>query len=107
MSSHTPGPWSADDGDGQFYGVFDDDGNPLAFLIEPKPNGSESLLPKDDTEAIRGYRRWEEHQANARLMATAPELLAALKAICSEFAQQHPLIVAGRNAIAKAEGKSP
>lgn len=55
MSKHTPGPWSVREDIGA---VFDRDGLPIAT------GGSES---------------YEEYQANARLIAAAPELLEACK----------------------------
>jgi hypothetical protein len=43
-------------------------------------------------------------EANAHLIAAAPALRDALAAICSEFAQQHPLIVDGLAALSLAQG---
>lgn len=52
-------------------------------------------------------RETEHSMAMRSLLLAAPDLLGALKAICSEFAQTHPLIVAGRAAIAKATTPEP
>lgn len=46
-------------------------------------------------------------RANANLMAAAPALYEALDIICREFAQQHPLIKAGRSALSLARGQTP
>lgn len=63
--THTPGPWSVHDGH-VWSGEYDSADVPL---FRP----------------AREYRRWgrevshEEHEANARLIAAAPDLLEALR----------------------------
>jgi hypothetical protein len=58
MKTHTPGPWSAYVGDHGFE-VYQDDGH---------GNG----------DGIQGIKGHPEALANARLIASAPDLLAAL-----------------------------
>jgi hypothetical protein len=67
MSAHTKGPWTACDPD--FFGDITING----------PDGGLAIAA-----VYNGEMRWlagqlEEHQANARLMAAAPDLLRALQ----------------------------
>ncbi len=67
---HTPGPWQTDDrepGD-QFRHVLDCGGH-RAFLAK---------LPLEEVYEDKSFR--DEQEANARLIAAAPELLAELRA---------------------------
>lgn len=92
----TPGPWQMDYPDG-WGGVFVESvdatkGKPLIASLYER----ESAFPPDD----------EERKANARLIAAAPDLLAALKALewavdGLEYAEE---VAAARAAIAKATG---
>ncbi len=72
-TSHTPGPWAVKDATGQ-----------RDYIMA----GTESvaqitrLRPKTAT----GLIRWEEMTANARLIAAAPELLAALDGLMTALA---------------------
>lgn len=59
-AQHTPGPWGFSKYAGRDYGIFPDD------------SGGELAL-------VRGDHDNEQQLANARLIAAAPELLAALK----------------------------
>ena len=98
--SYTPGPWTDESPDESQWGVYDAHGQSIGQAHQIKPM-------KDDP-----YQT--ERTANARLMAAAPELLAALKAydawadktICKD-----PELKAIRDqmraAIAKAEGTTP
>lgn len=75
-SQHTPGPWRV---------IIDDDGNPLS--------GRPGVFASDELdcgivhwdgfvqEYWRSARGDKEIHANARLIAAAPELLAALEAV--------------------------
>lgn len=94
MSQHTPGPWKfdADAPPPNCSGVIDTDQGELCWLC-PWSDMPDTL------------------QANARLIASAPEMLAALK----EWTEAHRSAVASLNvtcvcgacaAIAKAEGRS-
>ena len=98
MSKHTPGPWTVTDED-DFYGL----------AIEAAGREGEYVpvarVPVD-------YDDRPEREANARLMAAAPDLLEALKALLSG-SERHIFSTeckterdAARTAIAKAEGRS-
>lgn len=98
-SKHTPGPWDVDEGDkSTIYEL--DAANPIAEVFSD--------------------RSAEENEANARLIAAAPELLDALTALLDEAEDvfvcmadatgidRHnlpPQFAAARAAIAKAEGR--
>lgn len=79
--SHTPGPWSADNGGDAFYGVFGPDGGALAYLLDVAPGvqWQSAILPMEPSITMR--ERFAIHEANATLMAAAPDLAEALRAI--------------------------
>lgn len=83
--SHTPGPWHTyKTGDGTEAAIADANGNGLAWCAIPDR---------------------EQSSANARLIATAPELLYALKVfIDGPEARFMPGYLSAKAAIAKAEG---
>lgn len=92
MSAHTPGPW--------LHGKSSDD------IITPNGVGIASPCENYDED------QW---QADARLIATAPELLAALRDVLPlaeaylRHAPAHPdngRLADARDAIAKATGRS-
>jgi hypothetical protein len=99
-ATHTPGPWSntpmqdtiwANDGETKIATVAD-----LPWITSP---------------AGRRQSDWETEQANAKLIAAAPALLAALSNLvhCCErdfYSSESPLAQA-RAAIAKATGCTP
>ena len=81
MSEHTPGPWEAVAVDAGHYVVWDSQGNVLGRRLYPE---------------------------DARLIAAAPELLAALERVVYDL---EPYVTAShlqpaRAAIAKARGKA-
>jgi hypothetical protein len=92
MSKHTPGPWHVDAGDYKYH---------IYYSREQSDHYFVEVDGDDDDEA----------KANARLIAAAPDLLAALKALLfnaqhgngldAHYRAQGEALVA----IAKAEGK--
>jgi hypothetical protein len=99
MSAHTPGPWTDESGDGSKWGVFDADGRAVALAQQ--------------IVSLRVDVYQAERTANARLIAAAPELLAALVAMNAlakgpsagvTQAQKREAIAAAESAIAKATG---
>jgi hypothetical protein len=105
MSKHTPGPWR----------VY-----PTTELVDAR--GTEGVtgynIESESCEivGVEGIEFWKENaEANARLIAAAPELLEALTSLLSEaeaFASairayaNSEAIAAARAAIAKAKGES-
>ena len=97
--AHTPGPWI-----GKTQSVHTADGRPIvnSIWIPPQP-------PKGPGVALQ-----TEADANLRLIAAAPDLLAALKTVLSsdmaqrvEYDREEPsdTLAIVRAAIAKAEGR--
>jgi hypothetical protein len=101
MSKHTPGPWEANSADNIYAAV----------------NGRKEMIAKCcDLPCIGGHddvaaqRARDMEIANARLIAAAPELLAALENIVAWMEQHHPEaaknIPQARAAIAKVRGNT-
>lgn len=88
MSKHTPGPWKVD----AMGNVWSAD-TKVCEMSEHPVMASGCYREKTD----------DEHRANARLIAAAPDLLAALERIADETAATWVCDVA-RAAIAKATG---
>lgn len=116
-AGHTPGPWAVDADP-----IEDQDYETLIVL--PGPNGSYptwiARAEHNWKEAGARERRisWAEAQANARLIAAAPDLLAAMEGVMNilgsaesnasgnpEWDYVGPRIAAARAAIAKACGQ--
>lgn len=108
MSGHTPGPWSvgisyppriiAPNNRGGAHSVS------VAGVHQPKCDWGLEGMARNG----RGHRN-PEVQANARLIAAAPELLAALEEAVNllvEHAGAHPSIDDSAAAIAKARGEA-
>ena len=96
--THTPGPWSLSASfDSVERRVQHGDNPPLVWGIA---SGINSAHPD--------YMPREEQIANARLIAAAPELLAALEALCEDKYLADPInadrMRNAREAIAKATG---
>ena len=95
---HTPGPWYAEDAHGRTVAIFTSSRTENAFVASVPPPAS----------AVGGT--WAETDANARLIAAAPELLATLETLAGRFAVDHSqpdncdCYCAARAAIAKAKG---
>jgi hypothetical protein len=94
MTKYTPGPWEFDDKHSS--------GFPLLCLYAA-----------DNRNPFHGSRSDDEQNANARLIAAAPELLEALRAITDQlerigdtrYDKDGQYIDAARAAIAKATGE--
>jgi hypothetical protein len=99
-ATHAPGPWNC-------WESALSRARDLWFVDGPRPEEADL---HGEARAPRVAEVWTE--ANARLIAAAPELLAALKAIyaytlpASHFFEGTPEFAAARAAIAKAEGSS-
>jgi hypothetical protein len=115
----TPGPYDADEGDGQYFCVFDPAGNPLAVLAEVKGPVHIELLPQDDGQS-EDYRRYPEHKANARLFAASWDYDEAARCFVrwiAEYGNDLPASTLAamenafganlRAALAKTEGRRP
>ena len=113
-AQHTPGPWHADatldmqDSDCYFRPIFDDNDTMVAKVIVGTEDGTRggTRVATAEEDAIEG-------EANARLIAAAPDLLAALRDLtdwgCTytsplDANSPHGLLIAARVAIAKATG---
>lgn len=83
MSEHTPGPWSVEP-----YDKYQKD----IIIIEPRCS-----VDNDDVDH-------EEAEANARLIAAAPDLLEALQAVVAIADRKTVEFDRARTAIAKATG---
>ena len=103
MSAHTPGPWTASI---QRNKAGDD----LGWIVEHSNGriGWASLAYRDAN--VEATPEDPAREANARLIAAAPDLLTALRVAVRQNA--HDLLMTGEElrtceaAIAKAEGKS-
>jgi hypothetical protein len=104
MSKHTPGPWL-------HQGAM----NSRQILVgTPKPEDraiqyGEAIAAVNMCVSPESGMVDETAIANARLIAAAPDLLAALKLAVAKTVgtdPKHPWIHAARDAIAKAEGTS-
>ena len=87
MSKHTPGPWIVDPNPELPLGVIEDNENGMGICEFPR-------------------RRTPEAEANARLIAAAPEMAGALRSILESYSSdeinEQPILVAARAALAKA-----
>lgn len=99
----TPGPWIADDGDASSWGVFSDaTSDAVCYLYDTHVGAPYATDPI-------------ESSANANLIAAAPELYEALKAmaaddafaeLCASIGEEPRWLKSARKALAKAEGVS-
>jgi hypothetical protein len=83
MSAHTPGPWHWD--------------------VDPLENRTPDVLVDKDSRAVM-VANWKGSEADARLIAHAPELLAALEAVVAFSGAHGGPYAEARAAIAKATG---
>ena len=109
QSKHTPGPWRAERIGGAWRGSKE---KGMAFRVE----APESSTAKNwDVAVIYNKPLFEDAQANARLIAAAPDLLAALTRLLSYAEQyggykpgsvgEHLYVAEARDALAKARGQ--
>lgn len=106
-SKHTPGPWFVPEGPYISGLSVEVQGNDAAVLC-PGSGGARSYTNTICDVTWSGTDEWE---ANARLIAAAPDLLDALDAMLDCYGEyeidpfQAPVIHQARAAIAKARGK--
>lgn len=89
QSKHTPGPWNVD-GDATVYG-------PRFSIANDKEQ-----IGRFEVADCKGYK--QEREANARLIAAAPDLLLALERLVHPMADDEDVSFA-RDCIANARGK--
>lgn len=102
---HTPGPWAVGnikqsnrpDANYPVEAYYDADGE--RFL------GTVAEIPTWSFDGVTDAKR-EEHIANARLIAAAPDLLTALQNLMAVTDEMHPRWQEARAAIAAAEGRA-
>lgn len=106
-AGHTPGPWNWADGHARTWAVYAVHATPGMITWSPEPICE---IPRPDNDGLG----WPEAEANARLIASAPCLLAALRALVAavNVKELDPLIVflaleKARAAIERAEGGLP
>ena len=98
-AKHTPGPWHVGDRN-MLLGTYIRDENGFCVAVANTPNNERA--------------RYIDEAANSRLIAAAPELLAALEAMTAAFDWQAPnanpaintAVEAARTAIANALGQT-
>lgn len=98
--THTPGPWS----------FYPDKNTGVIMIMRPHPLDEKPHEGGDGMVISEIRKGWGPSAANARLIAAAPDLLAALKKMTALLAA-HPdgglypdYLIQARAAIAKAEG---
>lgn len=75
-AKHTPGPWN--------YTLCDGES---AWLVGPRNAEGPDYVA--DAHKLTHGRRDEDSEANARLIAAAPELLAACESVIEEYGGHH------------------
>lgn len=111
MSGHTPGPWTVERHSGAYHVHYGEEGNGAECCAVHYASG------------VHADR--ERAEADAALIASAPELLAALRAMLAAVESEHgadflpfsasfpgfeeanAAVLAARSAIARAEGRQP
>jgi hypothetical protein len=76
MSKHTPGPWRVDERDRVSHGAGFEEVGPFVVLAPDDADGRPVVLAVLEDDGEPGQAK-----ADAHVMAAAPDLLAALKAI--------------------------
>jgi hypothetical protein len=95
--NHTPGPWKISHG-----GTIEDDG--FSIVTDNAAARHIKVITESWPYSIVDRQHREELSANARLIAAAPELLAALESYVGKFGNCGKVYEAGRAAIEKAKG---
>ena len=102
--TYTPGPWEKCGGATPHYCAINSQKGYIIFGL------ADHLVDKEKGKPIKAPDMWEQ-QANARLIAAAPELLEALEDVIGRFTEAFPAsetyepIIAARAAIKKAKGE--
>lgn len=102
---HTPGPWRVEEGTTLIWGDCNPDDTTTYGMGYPI---AECRMTPSASWA-RGPKKYEEAEANTRLIAAAPDLLRAAELIVDWLDEEegaHRLCDVARAAIAKAEGRS-
>lgn len=102
-SKHTKGPWRVEEGTTLIWGDCNPDDNSSYGMGYPI---AECRLTPSGSWA-RGPRKYEEAEANARLVAAAPDLLHFVEKV-RDYAREtddESLYAAADDLISKAEGK--
>lgn len=81
---HTPGPWIISADPLHFHS--------LTTVIGGKESHQKNGPPQQMIIQVGGFAEWQEAEANARLIAAAPDLLEALSKFV-EFAEQNGEVV--------------
>lgn len=95
MSAHTPGPWVVWEGHAEVFA------GPAKSNTPGMIRGTRGIVANCESDDFGENE--DEQEANARLIAAAPDLLEALRCLLSGVPGAE---VTARAAIAKAEGKS-
>ena len=100
---HTPGPWVA-------IGPSSPSGHILEFIIDnPERHAQIAKVQVSVSSISDWYAPAQDLEANARLIAAAPDMLEALQAVVSAYENGgmiEPIFMA-RAAIARATGEKP
>ena len=107
VAAHTPGPWSASAPDGSYHDV-------IRIFVDADPEGVApvAICPQRQSaimSVMSGQKNdTTEAAANGRLIAAAPDLLAALRLLVKQNGAFEQVTAAAlneaRDAIAKASG---
>ena len=92
MSAHTPGPWLVESDPMHF-----DTLSTVVGGVKKKAKGIERQM----IVQVGGWAEWREQEANARLIAAAPELLEALKDLRAAIKSQG--VISTVKALSKAD----
>ncbi|MBB4342101.1 hypothetical protein [Rhizobium leguminosarum] len=108
MRKHTPGPWAVEDPMGAEIGLSIVQDGLKTYEWEFIAMVCQSTAG-DERMGRQRFISPKEQEANARLIAAAPDLLEALKNLAAAAAGGWPIseeLIAAGYAIAKAEGRS-